>query len=277
MNQKNMQKFPISPLHLFSSLVSHRQLIWAMTRREVIGRYRGSVMGILWSFLNPVLMLAVYTFVFSVVFNARWGGGGESKTEFAVVLFAGMIVYSLFAECVNRAPALIFANVSYVKKVVFPLEILPWISLGSALFHTVISLGVWLAFYAMVNLSLHWTALLLPLVLFPLVMFTMGISWFLAALGVYLRDVAQTVGIVTTILMFLSPVFYPVASLPEEYRTLIYANPLTFIIEQARDVLVWGKLPDWPMLGLYTLVAVIVSWLGFVAFQKTRRGFADVL
>lgn len=277
MNQKNMQKFPISPFQIFSSLISHRQLIWAMTRREVIGRYRGSVMGILWSFLNPVLMLAVYTFVFSVVFNARWGGGGESKTEFAVVLFAGMIVYSLFAECVNRAPALIFANVSYVKKVVFPLEILPWISLGSALFHTVISLGVWLAFYALVNLSLHWTALLLPLVLFPLVMFTMGISWFLAALGVYLRDVAQTVGIVTTILMFLSPVFYPVASLPEEYRTLIYANPLTFIIEQARDVLVWGKLPDWPMLGLYTLVAVIVSWLGFVAFQKTRRGFADVL
>ena len=272
-----MHKFRASPLQSIRSLVSHRQLIWAMTKREVNGRYRGSMMGILWVFLTPVLMLAVYTFVFSVVFNARWGGGGESMTEFAVVLFAGMLVYSLFDECVNRAPALMLSNVSYVKKVVFPLEILSWISLGSALFHTVISLGVWLVFYAMVNLSLHWTALLLPLVLFPLVMFTMGISWFLAALGVYLRDVAQTVGIVTTILMFLSPVFYPVASLPEKYRTLIYANPLTFIIEQARDVLVWGRLPDWPMLGLYTLVGVIVGWLGFVAFQKTRRGFADVL
>lgn len=272
-----MQRYQASPFQIIASLLSHRQLIWAMTKREVIGRYRGSVMGILWSFLNPVLMLAVYTFVFSVVFKARWGGGGESRTEFAVVLFAGMIVYSLFSECVNRAPALILANVSYVKKVVFPLEILPWISLGSALFHALISLGVWLVFYAMVNLSLNWTALLLPLVLFPLVMFTMGISWFLAALGVYLRDVGQTVGIVTTILMFLSPVFFPVASLPEEYRPLIYANPLTFIIEQARDVLVWGKLPDWPMLGLYALVGMIVGWLGFAWFQKTRRGFADVL
>lgn len=272
-----MHKFQMSPLQIISSLVSHRRLIWVMTRREVIGRYRGSVMGILWSFLNPVLMLAVYTFVFSVVFKARWGGGSGSKTEFAVVLFAGMIVYSLFSECVNRAPALILANVSYVKKVVFPLEILPWISLGSALFHAAISLVVWLAFYLMVNSSLHWTVLLLPLVIFPLVMFTMGISWFLAALGVYLRDVGQTVGIITTILMFLSPVFFPVASLPEEYRPLIYANPLTFIIEQARDVLVWGKQPDWPMLGLYTLVSVIVSWLGFMWFQKTRRGFADVL
>lgn len=172
---------------------------------------------------------------------------------------------------------LIITNVSYVKKVVFPLEILTWVSLGSALFHAAISMVVWLAFYAMINSSLHWTVLLLPLVLFPLVMFTMGISWFLAALGVYLRDVGQTVGIITTILMFLSPVFFPVASLPAEYQPLIYANPLTFIIEQARDVLVWGKLPDWYMLGFYALASVIVSWLGFAWFQKTRRGFADVL
>ena len=277
MQAKMMQKYGISPMGIISSLLDHRQLIRAMVKREVLGRYRGSVMGILWSFLHPVLMLAVYTFVFSVVFKARWSGGNESKTEFAVVLFAGMIVFSLFAECINRAPMMIIANVNYVKKVVFPLEILPWISLGSALFHLVISLGVWLIFFAAVNLSVNWTVLLLPLVLFPLMMFTMGLSWFLAALGVYLRDAAQAVGIVTTILMFLSPIFFPVSSLPLEYRPLIYANPLTFIIEQARDVLVWGRMPDWPLLGVYTLAGLIVASLGFAWFQKTRRGFADVI
>ena len=277
MQAKMMQKYGISPMGIISSLLDHRQLIRAMVKREVLGRYRGSVMGILWSFLHPVLMLAVYTFVFSVVFKARWSGGNESKTEFAVVLFAGMIVFSLFAECINRAPMMIIANANYVKKVVFPLEILPWVSLGSALFHMIISLGVWLIFFAAVNLSVNWTVLLLPLVLFPLMMFTMGLSWFLAALGVYLRDAAQAVGIVTTILMFLSPIFFPVSSLPLEYRPLIYANPLTFIIEEARDVLVWGRMPDWPLLGIYTLAGLIVACLGFAWFQKTRRGFADVI
>lgn len=277
MQVKTMQKYGMSPIGITRSLLDHRQLIRAMVKREVLGRYRGSVMGILWSFLHPVLMLAVYTFVFSVVFKARWGAGSESKTEFAVVLFAGMIVFSLFAECINRAPTMIISNANYVKKVVFPLEILPWVSLGSALFHMGISLAVWLIFFAVVNLSVNWTVLLLPLILFPLLMFTIGLSWFLAALGVYLRDAAQAVGIVTTILMFLSPIFFPVSSLPLEYRPLIYANPLTFIIEQARDVLVWGRLPDWPLLGIYTLGALIVAWLGFAWFQKTRRGFADVI
>lgn len=269
---------PVSLLRqLVGSLVVHRELIWVMTKREVVGRYRGSVMGIAWSFLNPVLMLAVYTFVFSVVFKARWNAGSDSKTEFAVVLFAGMIVYSLFAECVNRSPSLILSNVNYVKKVVFPLEILAWVALGSALFHMAISLLVWIIFYASINLSLNWTILFLPLVLFPLVMFIMGISWVLASLGVYLRDIAQMVGVATTILMFLSPVFFPVASLPEKYRPFIYANPLTFIIEQARDVLIWGKLPDWTWLGVYSLGGIIVALAGFAWFQKTRKGFADVL
>jgi lipopolysaccharide transport system permease protein len=271
-----MQTFPISPAQIIHSFRANRELILAMAKREVVGRYRGSVFGILWSFFNPVLMLAVYTFVFSVVFKARWGGS-DSKTEFALVLFAGMIVYGLFAECINRAPSLIVANANYVKKVMFPLEILPWVALGSALFHSAISLSVWLVFYAAINATLHWTVLLLPLVLLPLVMFTMGVCWFLASLGVYLRDVAQTVGIVTTIMMFLSPVFFPVASLPEAYRPFIYANPLTFVIEQTRDVLIWGKLPDWPMLAVTLVASAIIACVGFAWFQKTRRGFADVL
>lgn len=259
------------------SLVSHRDLIWAMTKRDVIGRYRGSVMGIVWSFLNPVLMLAVYTFVFSVVFKARWNVGSDSKTEFAVVLFAGMIVYMLFSECINRAPLLILSNVNYVKKVVFPLEILPLVALGSALFHMGISLLVWLMLYAVLNLSLNWTILFFPLILFPLVMFIMGLSWFLASLGVYLRDIAQVVGVATTVLMFVSPIFFPVSSLPEKYRLLVYANPFTFILEQTRDVLIWGKLPDWPWLGVYAIGGTVVALAGFAWFQKTRKGFADVI
>jgi len=269
---------PTSLMALARSLWRNRQLIVQMTRREVAGRYKGSALGLAWSFFNPVLMLAVYTFVFSVVFKARWGiGGGESKTQFAVVMFVGMIVHGLFAEVLNRAPGLILANVNYVKKVVFPLEILPVVSMGAALFHTLVSLGVLLAAFIIFNGYLHWTAVLTPLVLLPLVILVLGLAWMLASLGVFLRDVGQTIGIVTTVILFLAPVFYPVSALPEEFRPWIMANPLTFIIEQAREVLVWGRLPDWLGLAIYTLVATAVAWAGYAWFQKTRKGFADVL
>jgi lipopolysaccharide transport system permease protein len=272
-----MQNFSLSPQEMGRSLWRNRELISSLTQREVIGRYRGSTLGILWSFFNPVLMLAVYTFVFSVVFKARWNAGSESRTEFALVLFAGLMVFNLFSECVTRAPSLILSNANYVKKVVFPLEILPWVSLGSALFHTLISLGVWLLFYAVFFGIPPVTAWLLPVVVIPLIAFTMGISWFLASLGVYLRDVSQIIGILTTVLMFLSPIFYPVSSLPEEYRGLFQLNPLTPTIEMARDVLIWGKLPDWTLYGVSLAAALLVACLGFAWFQKTRKGFADVL
>ena len=263
---------------LARSIWHNHQLISQMTKRDVIGRYKGSVMGLLWSFLNPVFMLLVYTFVFSVVFKSRWGvGGEESKTQFAVVLFAGMIVHGLFAEVINRAPGLILANANYVKKVVFPLEILPVISLGTALFHTLISLLVLLIACIIFNHYLFWTIVFIPLVLLPLLVLTLGISWMLASLGVFLRDVGQTIGIITTVMMFLSPVFFPVSAIPQDFRPIIMANPLTFIIEQAREVLIWGHIPDWTGLGLYTLIATIIAWTGYAWFQKTRKGFADVL
>jgi lipopolysaccharide transport system permease protein len=249
-----------------------------MTRREVIGRYKGSVMGLLWSFLNPTLMLLVYTFFFSVVVKARWGiDSNESKTQFAVVLFVGMIVHGLFAEVLNRAPSLILANVNYVKKVIFPLEILPVVSMGAALFHSLVSLTVLLAAFLIFNSYLNWTVIFTPLVLLPLAIFTLGLAWVLASLGVFVRDVGQTIGIVTTIMMFLSPVFFPITSMPAAYRPLIVANPLTFIIEQCREVLVWGHQPHWTGLGIYTVAATVVAWLGYVWFQNTRKGFADVL
>lgn len=264
---------------LARSLWRNRQLIRQMTAREVVGRYKGSVMGLFWSLLNPVFMLAVYTFVFSVVFKARWGMGDveESKTQFAVVLFVGMIMHGLFAEVLNRAPGLILANANYVKKVVFPLEILPVVSMGAALFHSMVSLAVLFAAFVLFNGYLHWTVIFMPFVMLPLVILVMGLAWLLASLGVFLRDVGQTIGIFTTVMMFLSPVFFPIAALPAEYRPVIMANPLTFIIEQARDVVIWGRLPDWPGLAFYTLVAIVVAWIGYAWFQKTRKGFADVL
>lgn len=269
---------PISLAALGKSLWRNRQLIVQMTKREVVGRYKGSAMGLAWSFFNPVFMLTVYTFVFSVIFKSRWGvGGEESKTQFAVVLFVGIIVHSLFAEVLNRAPGQVLTNVNYVKKVVFPLETLPVIAMGAALFHTFISLGVLLAAFALFNGYLHWTAIFTPLVFLPLVILTLGLAWMLASLGVFLRDVGQTIGIITTVMMFLAPVFYPTTAIPEEIRPWMMANPLTFIIEQAREVLIWGRLPDWLGLGIYTLVATGIAWAGYAWFQKTRKGFADVL
>lgn len=272
---------PISLHSMLSSIWANRMLIWQMSKRDVLGRYKGSLMGLLWSFLNPLLMLAVYTFFFAVVFKSKWGavpnGGEESKTLFAVILFVGMIMHGLFAEVLNRAPTLILSNANYVKKVVFPIEILPVISMVSALFHSMVSIGVLLIVFVMFNGFLHWTIILIPLIIFPLVILTMGAAWMLASLGVYARDVGQTIGLAMTVMMFMSPVFYPITSLPVEFRPWILANPLTFIIEQARVILIWGQQPNWLGLLKYTVVASLVSWLGYVWFQKTRKGFADVL
>ena len=266
-----------SPREIAASLWRNRALIGMLAKREALGRYRGSVLGILWSFFHPLLMLAVYTFVFSGVFKARWALGVGSTGEYALVLFAGLLIYTLFAECLTRAPSLILSNVNYVKKVAFPLEILPWVIFGSSLLHLLISLGVWLLFYAILFGAPPVTALLLPVILIPLALIIMGLTWLLAALGVFLRDVTQVVGIVTSALIFLSPIFYPLTALPENIRPLLYLNPITLAVEDARDVLMWGRLPDVATYGGFLAVGVVVACLGFAFFQKTRRGFADVL
>lgn len=266
-----------SPFLLFRSLRVNRSLIYGLIKRDVVGRYRGSAMGLLWSFFNPILMLTVYTFVFSVVFQARWAGGTGSKTEFALVLFAGLLVFNLFSECLNRAPGLILGNVNYVKKVIFPLEILPIVALGSAAFHFAISFGVWIVFYLIFFGVPSPSLLQLPLVIIPLILMTLGLSWFLASLGVYLRDVGQFIGVVTTVLMFLSPIFYPITVLPEEYRPFMHISPLTFVVEQARNTMIWGNSIDWGVWWAYSITSAFVAWLGFAWFQKTRKGFADVL
>ena len=268
---------PVGFAALVASVVRNRHMVLQMAKREVAGRYKGSVMGLAWSFFNPIFMLLVYTFVFSVVFRSRWGGAGEGTAAFAVMLFVGLIVANLFGEIINRAPSLIVGNVNFVKKVVFPLEVLPLVSTATALFHCFISLVVLLAALILLQGQLHWTVLLFPFVLMPLVVLATGLAWIAASLGVFLRDVGQFTGIVVTVMTFLAPVFYPITAVPAEFVPFIMMNPLTFVIEQARGVLVLGRLPNWTGLAIYSLAALVVAWAGFAWFQKTRKGFADVL
>jgi lipopolysaccharide transport system permease protein len=263
---------------MFKSFWRNRQLIWQLTQREIAGRYRGSLIGLAWSFLTPLLMLLVYTFVFSVVFEARWGvGRAESKADFAIILFTGMIVFGIFSESINRAPGLIITNVNYVKKVVFPLEILSWVSMGGVLFHSLVSLTVLLFAQLIINRFLSWTIVFFPLVVLPLVFASVGAGWFLASLGVYVRDIGQITSVVTTVLMFLSAVFYPVSALPKDYQTWLQLNPLVLIITESRKVLIFGDLPDWLLLGILIILGFATAFAGFWWFQKTRKGFADVL
>lgn len=252
-----------------------------MIKREVIGRYRGSFLGLLWTFVNPILMLAIYTFVFGVVFKIRLDPQNtdiyDDKFAFALLLFTGLILFNLFSECLSRSPGLILANVNYVKKVIFPLEILPLVSLGSALFHAGISFLVLVTFMLVIDHPIHWTLICLPIIVLPLLLLIMGLSWMLASIGVYVRDIGQFIGLILTMLLFLSPIFYPASALPESVRDYLFLNPLSFVIEQARAVTLYGQLPDWSGLVVYYMLASIVAWAGLMWFMKTRKGFADVL
>jgi lipopolysaccharide transport system permease protein len=264
------------PAAVFTSFWRHRYLIWQMAKREVQVHYRDSLFGAAWSLLQPLAMLAVYTFVFGVVLKARAAGGGGTA-EFAVFLFCGLSVFALFAECINRAPSLVLSNVNYVKKVVFPLEILPWVTLLSAMFQLLLNLVVLLLFRVGLYGTIHWTAVFIPLVMAPMVLIVLGLSWLLASLAVFVRDVRQVVGVFTTLVMFLSAVFYPISSVPPKAQAVMELNPLAFIVEQARATLLWGKLPEWGALAIWTVIALLVAWCGLWWFESTRRGFADVI
>jgi lipopolysaccharide transport system permease protein len=223
-------------------------------------------------------MLIIYTFVFSIVFKARWGGetfGGVG--EFALLIFVGMIVQNFFAEVINRSPTLVLNNANYVKKVIFPIQIIPVIAVGAALFHAVISMIVFLFAMMIFNNGVGFNALYAPLIFLPFVFLTMGFSWLLSSLGVFLRDIGQTIGVITTILMFMSPVFYPISALPEKLQFWILLNPLTFIIEQLRDVLIFNRTPNLVSLVVYVAISIFSMWLGYAWFQKTKKGFSDVI
>ncbi|MCA8974796.1 MAG: ABC transporter permease [Planctomycetes bacterium] len=260
----------------FRVALRHRELILRMTRREIEMRYRGSALGLFWSLITPLLMLGVYTFVFGHVFGSRWSGEG-ADTPFALLLFSGLIVYGVLADPVNRAPGLMFENVSYIKKVVFPLDALSWMVLFSTLFTATVNLIIWVLFHLVAVGMPPWTAVLLPLVLLPLCLMALGLTWFLAAMGVFVRDLRQAVPVVTTILMFTSPIFYPLTAVPERIRGLMHLNPLATILGQSKEVLVIGRIPDWRAWLVLMAVSWIVFALGHLWFQRARRGFADVL
>ena len=271
-------RLPASPWFLVQSLWTHRRLILQMSRREIVGRYRGSILGLTWSFFNPLLMLLVYTFVFGVVFKARWGATGDvSRSQFALLLFTGMIVHGLVAECLTRSPELIVGQVNYVKKVVFPLETLAVVAAASAIFHTLVSAFALVVAMALIAGSVPPTAPLFVIVLMPLLIGTLGIAWIFSSLGVFVRDISQTIGVLMTVLLFVSPIFFPLSALPPEFRVWVSLNPLTFFMEQARNVVVWGVLPDWEGLALRGVVACALACFGFWWFQRTRKGFGDVL
>lgn len=272
-----MQNFSASPLEMVSSFWRNKGLICNLVYREVVGRYKGSMLGIFWSLATPVFMLAVYTFVFSGVFKARWISAESSQTDFALILFAGLLIFNVFSECVSRAPSLVLNNVNYVKKIVFPLEILPWVTMGGAIFHLAISLCVWIFAYILLIGMPHWTLLLFPLLLIPFVFLVMGFSWFLASLGVYLRDIEQLIGIFITVLMFLSPIFFPVSALPASYQWVAYCNPLSLPIEMVREILYWGNVPSLSDIIKSYAIGIGVIVFGFAWFQKTRKGFSDVI
>jgi len=253
------------------------RLIVIMTVRDVAARYRGSLMGVFWALLLPLLMLALYSFVFSTVFQVRWGTGEESKAEFTLALFLGLIAFNFFAECMSKAPSSMQSNVTYLTKVIFPVEIIPVVVVLSATMHAAVAFFVWLLGHVVFLGSIHISALYFPLILIPFLLFTFGVTWFLASLGVYLRDLNQVIGVITTALMFLSPIFFPVKSFPENFRFLLYVNPLTPVIEQSRNALLWGVPPDLLILGFYWVVTAVFAFLGFVWFQKTKAGFADVI
>ncbi len=273
-----LRELPLTLRAAAVCLIHHRYLVWQLTLRDVASRYRGSAMGFLWTLILPVLMLAVYTYIFGVVFRSRWPGLPlQDPLEFALVLFAGLSVHMLFADCLNRAPAIVVGQPNLVKKVVFPLELLSWSVVGAALFHAGISILVLLAFELWLTGGLPWTAVLAPLVLLAMVPALLGLCWFFSSLGVFVRDIGQLMNVAVTVILFTAPIFYPAEAAPEAIRPYLVFNPLTVPVEAFRMVAIYGRLPDWPVLGLYVAIGLVIATLGHYWFTRTRRAFADIM
>jgi len=278
-NMKN--KSLLSCLNTFEAIAhisSLRELFIQFTKRNIKVRYQGTMLGLVWTMVTPLLLLAVYTFVFSVVFKAKWGGYiGDSKAAFALLMLCGMSVYSIFSESVNSSASVITRNPNYVKKVIFPLEILPLSAVLSSLFFGLIWFLILLVSTGLLLNKVCFTAICLPILLIPLVLLSLGFSWFVASMGVYFRDLSQIVEVVLRVLFYMTPIFYSLEMIPERYRPFLMLNPLTIIIEEIRGVLIFNQWPDWGVISLLTVISIIVCQLGYAWFMKTKRGFADVI
>jgi lipopolysaccharide transport system permease protein len=277
----NFSKALINIAAPFKLISENRELLRQLVKRNIYGRYRGTAGGLAWSVMQPLLMLAVYTFIFSVVFKSRWGtlpsGGIDGSYSYSVIMFCGMTVFSVFSESITAAPMLIVSNPNYVKKIIFPIEILP---IAQVISSTIINL-IWMAilFIGAVFLlkSLYWTMLLLPIIFIPFLFFTTGLSFFVASLGVYFRDLAHVNGIIVQILFLLTPIFYSTQMVPEKFQFFLKLNPLTWIVEETRAVFLFKQLPNWDAIIVIIIISFLTFQLGYVWLNKTKKGFADVL
>jgi lipopolysaccharide transport system permease protein len=268
----------LNPLASVADAWRNRELIWQLSITQGTSRYRGSVLGILWSFLIPLVMIVAYTFVFSMVFRARWRAAeSESPLEFGVALYCGLILFNVFAEVVGQCPHLIRANTNYVKRIAFPLQILPIVTLNASLLHAFINAFVLLAVVVLVQGGVATTAIFAPIALLPLLPFTLGIAWLVASLSVYVRDLGHAMQLILQLLFFTTPIFYPLSIVPEPIRTWMSYSPLAVSVETARNALLFGQMPNGTLLEITTAGAVVVMLLGYAFFMKTKRGFADVL
>ncbi len=267
----------LSPIGIFASPWAHRDLIFRLARREVQARYKGSMLGLVWSVLMPLAMLSVYTFVFGVVFKSHWDVPDQRHNKFFLIVFAGLIVVNLFSGCVGRAPTLMLSNVSYIKKVVFPLEILPVVVLVSESFDALMSSVVLAVGYLFFIGLPPVTVLLIPVILVPYLIFIVGMVWFISALGVYLRDLRQLVAVILGVIGLLCPMFYPLSLFPQSVRWVFFLNPLTTVLEQVRHVLFYGVVPNCALFFVYFLLSWAFAYLARLWFTHAQRGFADVV
>lgn len=280
--QTSSKRIPLSrllpPWEIVRHLRQHAPLIWQVTKRDILARYRGSYLGLLGSLVRPISMFAVYAVVFGCIFESKLGNGiHESKLDFSLALFCGLILYDLVAECLARAPILVLSNPNYVTKVVFPIEILCVSAVGAALAQLAISLVPLLAGLLVAHGSIPLTALLLPVILLPLVLICLGAGWFLASLGVFVRDINTFVPVFLTILMFISAIFYSLAKVPPQFLPLFLLNPLAVAVDQARNAVLWGIGPSWPRYLLMLAIGLVTLSGGYAFFMRTKRAFADVM
>lgn len=263
------------PFQMFLSLWKHRSLASQLIKRDILAKYRGSVVGMLWLVLFPLLMLSLYTIVFVFFMKVTWPGV-TNNFIFSLMIYVGLIILNFFSECLTRSTTIIINNPNFVKKVVFPLEIYPWIIVGSALFQVAANILILMLFCFFLLGKIYYTIFFLPLLLLPLILVVLGISWFLCSAGVYIRDMTHLMVFIMQVIIYLSPVFYSLSVVPVVFQKILLMNPLTFIIEQAR-VVVYGGFPNWSGLGIYFMISLCVAYSGFIWFQHTKKGFADVL
>jgi lipopolysaccharide transport system permease protein len=280
--QSASKKIPLAqlvlPWHIGVHLRRHRMLIGQFVKRDVLSRYRGSYLGVFWSLLRPLSMLAMYTVVFGYIFESKLGTRpDETKFDFTLALFCGLILFDFFAECLARAPTLVLTNTNYVTKVVFPLEVLPVVTVGAAFTQLVISFVPLLIGLACAHGFVPLTVVYAPIVLIPLVLFCLGITWLLASLGVFIRDINSFVPVLIVIILYASAIFYPISRVPPNLLPIVLYNPLATVIDQTRNAVLWGVPPAWGRYGMVLLTSFVVMIIGYAFFMRTKSAFADVL